>query len=82
MSTPSDSSDAHRSDSVDEEAAVAAERIRSGAADETEDGAETLDALGITLHPDGILERRGHEPATLAEFEAVYGRVRAPADDG
>ncbi len=33
----------------DEAAAIAAERIRSGAADHTEDGAEALASLGITL---------------------------------
>jgi hypothetical protein len=29
-----------------------------------------------------ILERLGHEPATLAEFEAVYGKVKRPDGDG
>lgn len=33
----------------DEAAAIAAERIRSGAADHTEDGAEALAKLGIKL---------------------------------
>lgn len=33
----------------DEAAAVAAERIRSGAAENTEDGAEALASLGIAL---------------------------------
>ena len=33
----------------DEAAAIAAERIRSGAADEREDGAEALASLGIKL---------------------------------
>jgi len=33
----------------DEAAAIAAERIRSGAADRKEDGAEALAKLGITL---------------------------------
>jgi hypothetical protein len=33
----------------DEAAAIAAERIRSGAAGQTEDGAEALASLGITL---------------------------------
>jgi hypothetical protein len=83
MSTPNGPSDAHWADSVDEEAAaIAAERIRSGAADGTEDGAEALETLGVSFHADGILGRLGHEPATLAEFEAVYGRVRASDDDG
>jgi hypothetical protein len=36
----------------DEAAAIAAERIRSGAADHTEDGAEALASLGIKL-PEG-----------------------------
>lgn len=34
----------------DEVAALAAERIRSGAAERTEDGAEALGDLGIHLH--------------------------------
>lgn len=33
----------------DEAAAIAAERIRSGAADDKEDGAEALASLGIAL---------------------------------
>jgi hypothetical protein len=33
----------------DEAAAIAAERIRSGAADHKEDGAEALESLGIKL---------------------------------
>lgn len=33
----------------DEAAAIAAERIRSGAADQTEDGAQALASLGINL---------------------------------
>lgn len=42
------------SDRVDEEAvAIAAERIRSGAADEGEDGAEVLELLGIRVSEDG-----------------------------
>jgi hypothetical protein len=36
----------------DEAAAIAAERIRSGAADHDEDGAEALASLGINL-PEG-----------------------------
>ncbi|HEX5929569.1 MAG TPA: hypothetical protein VFY48_09265 [Solirubrobacterales bacterium] len=36
----------------DEAAAIAAERIRSGAADRTEDGAQALASLGIKL-PEG-----------------------------
>jgi hypothetical protein len=39
----------------DEAAAIAAERMRSGAADHTEDGAEVLASLGATLPKD---ERR------------------------
>lgn len=42
--------EARRAD--DEAAAIAAERIRSGAADHTEDGAEALASLGIKL-PEG-----------------------------
>jgi hypothetical protein len=42
--------DAFDSNRVDEEAAaIAAERIRSGAADEAEDGTEALERLGIPL---------------------------------
>jgi hypothetical protein len=29
-----------------------------------------------------IMERLGHEPATLAEFEAVYGAVKPPDGEG
>jgi hypothetical protein len=44
------------SDRVDEEAAaIAAERIRSGAADEAEDGAEVLELLGIRVAEDGAV---------------------------
>jgi outer membrane murein-binding lipoprotein Lpp len=42
--------EARRAD--DEAAAIAAERIRSGAADQKEDGAEALASLGIKL-PEG-----------------------------
>lgn len=42
--------EARRAD--DEAAAIAAERIRSGAADHKEDGAEALASLGIKL-PEG-----------------------------
>lgn len=42
--------DAFDSDRVDEEAAaIAAERIRSGAADEAEDGTGALERLGISF---------------------------------
>jgi hypothetical protein len=39
----------------DEAAAIAAERIRSGAAEDTEDGAEALASLGIALLEEGRL---------------------------
>lgn len=29
-----------------------------------------------------IMERLGHEPATIAEFEAAYGAVRPPDGEG
>ena len=29
-----------------------------------------------------IMERLGHEPATLAEFEAAYGAVKPPDGEG
>ena len=29
-----------------------------------------------------IMERLGHEPATLAEFEAAYGAVKSPDGEG
>lgn len=40
----------------------------------------------LTLVPDtsaqAILDRLGHRRATLAEFEAEYGPVRPPDDEG
>jgi hypothetical protein len=72
--------DAFDSDRVDDEAAaIAAGRIRSGGAKENEDGAAALESLGISVSAQDILEELGHEPATLAEFEAAHGRVR-PSD--
>lgn len=43
--------EAHRAD--DEAAAIAAERIRSGAADHKEDGAKALAKLGIEIPTEG-----------------------------
>jgi hypothetical protein len=44
---------------------------------------ETRSDGRLVISPDtsaqAIMERLGHEPATLAEFEAVYGAVK-PAD--
>ncbi|MGV1049919.1 MAG: hypothetical protein ACOYD4_15510 [Solirubrobacterales bacterium] len=44
---------------------------------------ETRSDGRLVISPDtsaqAIIERLGHEPATLAEFEAVYGAVK-PAD--
>jgi hypothetical protein len=59
---------------VDEQAAaIAAERVRSGAAEEKEDEAAALESLGISFSGQDISERFEHEPATLAAFEAGYG---------
>lgn len=75
MYGPNQADDPFDSDRVDDEAAaIAAERIRSGAAKEKEDGAAALEGLGISAQD--ILERLRHEPATLAEFEAGHGSVR------
>lgn len=72
--------DAFDADRADEEAAqIAAERVRSGAAEEAEDGTEALESLGMSFSAQAIQERLGHEPATIAEFEAVHGAVK-PAD--
>jgi hypothetical protein len=71
------------SDRADEEAAaIAAERVRSGAAEEKEDGTEALEGLGIGVSAQEIFEELGHEPATLAEFEAVHGAVKPPDGEG
>lgn len=72
-----DSLDSDRVD--DEAAAIAAERVTSGAAEEREDGASALESLGVSVSAQDILEELGHEPATLAEFEAAYGPVK-PSD--
>ncbi len=82
MSALKGADDAPDSDRVDEEAAfVAAERVRSGAAEESEDGVEALERLGIGFSAVGILGRLDHKPATLAEFEAAHGSVRLPDGD-
>jgi hypothetical protein len=68
---------------ADEEAAgIAGERVRSGAAEEKEDGAEALEGLGIGVSAEDIFEELEHEPATLAEFEAVHGAVKPPDGEG
>jgi hypothetical protein len=78
-SKPNATEDTCGSDCVDDEAtAIAAERVRSGAAEEKEDGTEALEGLGISVSAQDIFEELGHEPATLAEFEAVYGAVKPP----
>jgi hypothetical protein len=66
----------------DEAAAIAAERVKSGAAEEKEDGTEALEGLGISVSAQDIFDELGHEPATLAEFEAVYGAVKPPDGEG
>lgn len=54
MSASNGADDAPDSDRVDDEAAaIAAERVRSGAADEAEDGTEALERLGIRFSGDG-----------------------------
>lgn len=83
MSSPKRPDDTSDSDRVNEEAAsVAAERIGSGAAEASEDGVEALERLGIGFSAEGILERLGHQPATLAEFEAAHGPVKPPDAEG
>jgi hypothetical protein len=75
-----DAFDSKRAD--DEAAAIAAERLRNGAADDKEDGTEALESLGISFTGETILQRLEHQPATLAEFEAAHGPVRPPDADG
>jgi len=53
---PEDTSDADRAD--EEAASIAVERVRSGAAEESEDGAEALESLGISLSAEAIQEAR------------------------
>lgn len=82
-SKPNGIEDAFDSNRADEEAAaIAAERVRSGAAEEKEDGAAALESLGISVSAQDILEELGHEPATLAEFEAAHGAVNPPDGEG
>lgn len=77
---PNGTEDVFDSDRADEEAAsIAAERVRSGGAEEKEDGAAALESVGINVSAQDILEELGHEPATLAEFEAAHGSVK-PSD--
>lgn len=82
MSAPKRPNDVPDSDRVDEEAvSIAAEWIGGGAAEESEDGVEALESLGISFSAEGVLERLDHKPATLAEFEAAHGPVK-PSDGG
>jgi hypothetical protein len=47
---------------------------------------ETRSDGRLVISPDtsaqAIMERLGHEPATLAEFEAEYGAVKPPDGEG
>jgi hypothetical protein len=47
---------------------------------------ETRSDGRLVISPDtsaqAIMERLGHEPATLAEFEAEYGAVQPPDGEG
>lgn len=47
---------------------------------------ETRSDGSLVISPDtsaqAIMERLGHEPATLAEFEAVHGAVKPPDGEG
>ncbi len=47
---------------------------------------ETRSDGRLVISPDtsaqAIMERLGHEPATLAEFEAEYGPVQPPDGEG
>lgn len=73
------------SDRVDEQAAaIAAERIRSGAAEEKEDGAAALESLGIRVSAQDIFERSGARAATKEEWESFmqeHGPNLLPPDD-
>ena len=77
--------DAFDSDRADEEAAaIAAERIRSGAAEEKEDGAAALEGLGISVSAQDIFERSGARAATKEEWESFlreHGSNMLPPDD-
>ena len=47
---------------------------------------ETRSDGRLVISPDtsaqALMERLGHEPATLAEFEAEYGAVKPPDSEG
>jgi hypothetical protein len=77
--------DALDSDRVDEEAAaIAAERIRSGAAEKKEDGAAALESLGISVSAQDNFERSGARAATKGEWESFlqeHGSNMLPPDD-
>ncbi|MET0558721.1 MAG: hypothetical protein ABW065_08635 [Solirubrobacterales bacterium] len=72
------------SERVDQEAAaIAAERIRSGAAEEKEDGAAALESLGISVSAQDIFERSGARAATKEEWESFlqeHGPNMLPPD--
>lgn len=54
IAAQSGADDSLNPDRVDDEAeAIAAERVRSGAADETEDGIDALKRIGISFSEDG-----------------------------
>jgi hypothetical protein len=76
--------DALDSDRVDEEAAaIAAERIRSGAAEKKEDGAAALEGIGISVSAQDIFERSGVRAATKEEWESFlqeHGPKMLPPD--
>lgn len=73
------------SDRADEEAvAIAAERIRRGAAEEKEDGAAVLESLGISVSAEDTLdEHSGARAATKEEWESFlqeHGPNMLPPD--
>ena len=77
--------DALDSDRIDDEAAaIAAERIRSGAAEEKEDGAAALERLGISVSAeDSLDEHSGARDATKEEWESFlqeHGPNMLPPD--
>lgn len=73
------------SDRVDDEAAaIAAERIRSGAAEEKEDGAAALESLGIRVSaedlPDELSGARGATKEEWESFLQEHGPNMLPPD--
>lgn len=83
-STTPPGEDALDSDRVDEEAAaIAAERLRSGVAEEKEDGAAALESLDISVSTQDIFERSGAREATKEEWESFlqeHGHNMLPPD--